>query len=41
VWYGMEVFYAKGVPFEAQYLYRKAMDMFQSGKTESELKYLK
>ena len=38
---GWKYIYAKGVPIEAQYLYKKAMDMFRSGKTESALKYLK
>jgi Tfp pilus assembly protein PilF len=36
-----EYTYAKGIPIEAQFLYRKAMDMFRIGKTESALKYLK
>ena len=38
---GWKYIYAKGVPIEAQYLYRKAMEMFRLGKTESALKYLK
>ena len=38
---GWEYTYAKGVPIEAQFLYRKAMEMFSLGKTESALKYLK
>jgi tetratricopeptide (TPR) repeat protein len=38
---GWQYIYAKGVPIEAQYLYKKAMDMFRLGKTESALKYLK
>jgi len=38
---GWKYIYAKNVPIEAQYLYKKAMDMFRSGKTESALKYLK
>jgi tetratricopeptide (TPR) repeat protein len=38
---GWQYIYAKGVPIEAQYLYRKAMEMFSLGKTESALKYLK
>jgi tetratricopeptide (TPR) repeat protein len=38
---GGQYIYAKGIPIEAQYLYRKAMDMFRLGKTESALKYLK
>jgi tetratricopeptide (TPR) repeat protein len=33
--------YAKGVPIEAQYLFRKAMEIFRSGNPESALKYLK
>ena len=41
VWYGMEVYLYKGVPIEAQYLYKKAMEMFRLGKPESALKYLK
>ena len=36
-----EYTYAKGVPIEAQFLYRKAMEMYSSGKTDSALKYLK
>jgi tetratricopeptide (TPR) repeat protein len=36
-----EFTYAKGVPIEAQFLYRKAMDMYSNGKTDSALKYLK
>jgi tetratricopeptide (TPR) repeat protein len=38
---GWQYIYAKGVPIEAQYLYRKAMEMFSLGKTECALKYLK
>jgi Tfp pilus assembly protein PilF len=38
---GWQYIYAKGVPIEAQYLYKKAMDMYSNGKTESALKYLK
>jgi tetratricopeptide (TPR) repeat protein len=33
--------YAKGIPIEAQYLYKKAMDLYNIGKTESALKYQK
>jgi tetratricopeptide (TPR) repeat protein len=33
--------YEKGVPIEAQYLFRKAMEMYHLGKTESALKYLR
>jgi tetratricopeptide (TPR) repeat protein len=33
--------YTKGVPIEAQYLFRKAMEIFRSGNPESALKYLK
>jgi tetratricopeptide (TPR) repeat protein len=33
--------YAKGVPIEAQYLYRKAMDLYGTGQTEMALKYLR
>ncbi len=33
--------YAKGIPIEAQYLYKKAMDLYSMGKTESALKYLR
>ena len=38
---GWKYIYAKGVPIEAQYLYKKAIEMFRSGKPESALKYLK
>jgi Tfp pilus assembly protein PilF len=38
---GWKYIYTKGVPIEAQYLYRKAMEMFRLGKPESALKYLK
>jgi tetratricopeptide (TPR) repeat protein len=38
---GWKYIYTKGVPIEAQYLYKKAMDMWRVGKTESALKYLK
>jgi tetratricopeptide (TPR) repeat protein len=33
--------YAKGMPIEAQYLYKKAMDLYSRGNTESALKYLR
>ena len=33
--------YVKGIPIEAQYLYKKAMDLYSMGKTESALKYLR
>ncbi len=33
--------YAKGIPIEAQYLYKKAMDLYSRGNTESALKYLR
>jgi tetratricopeptide (TPR) repeat protein len=33
--------YEKGVPIEAQYLYRKALEMNTLGKTESALKYIR
>ncbi len=33
--------YEKGVPIEAQYLYKKAMEMNILGKTESAVKYLR
>ena len=35
----MEWLYAKGIPIEAQYLYRKAREMAGQGKDESALKY--
>jgi tetratricopeptide (TPR) repeat protein len=35
----MEWLYAKGIPIEAQYLYRKAFEMAGQGKDESALKY--
>ncbi len=38
---GCKYIYAKGVPIEAQFLYKKAIEMFRSGKPESALKYLK
>jgi tetratricopeptide (TPR) repeat protein len=33
--------YSKGIPIEAQYLYRKALEMDSKGNTESALRYLK
>lgn len=33
--------YTKGVPIEAQYLFKKAMDLYAMGKTETALKYLR
>ncbi len=36
---GWKYIYTKGVPIEAQYLYKKAMEMFRLGKPESALKY--
>jgi tetratricopeptide (TPR) repeat protein len=36
-----EYTYAKGMPIEAQYLYKKAMDLYSRGNTESALKYLR
>jgi tetratricopeptide (TPR) repeat protein len=38
---GWKYTYAKGIPIEAQYLYKKAMDLYNVGKTESALKYLR
>ena len=38
---GREYIYTKGVPIEAQFLYKKAMEMFRLGKPESALKYFK
>lgn len=38
---GWKYIYTKGVPIEAQYLYKKALEMFRLGKPESALKYLK
>jgi tetratricopeptide (TPR) repeat protein len=32
--------YAKGIPIEAQYLFRKAMELYKIGNAESALKYL-
>ncbi len=33
--------YVKGIPIEAQYLYKKAMDMYTRGKIETALIYLR
>jgi len=38
---GREYIYTKGVPIEAQFLYKKALVMFRLGKPESALKYFK
>ncbi len=38
---GWKYIYTKGVPIEAQYLYKKAMEMFRLGNPESALKYLR
>jgi tetratricopeptide (TPR) repeat protein len=38
---GWKYTYVKGIPIEAQYLYKKAMEMYGLGKTESALKYLR
>jgi tetratricopeptide (TPR) repeat protein len=38
---GWKYTYAKGIPIEAQYLYKKAMEMYNLGKTDSALKYLR
>jgi tetratricopeptide (TPR) repeat protein len=35
----MEWLYSKGIPIEAQFLYRKALEMAGQGKDESSLKY--
>jgi tetratricopeptide (TPR) repeat protein len=35
----MEWLYSKGIPIEAQYLYRKAHEMADQGKDETALKY--
>jgi tetratricopeptide (TPR) repeat protein len=37
----VEWLYAKGIPIEAQYLYRKGLEMSHLGKAETALKYLK
>jgi tetratricopeptide (TPR) repeat protein len=36
----MEWLYARGIPIEAQFLYRKAVDLEHQGNDESALKYL-
>ena len=36
----MEWLYARGIPIEAQFLYRKALDLSKRGNDESALKYL-
>lgn len=38
---GWKYTYEKGVPIEAQYLYKKAMEMNTRGKTESAVKYFR
>jgi len=38
---GWQYTYAKGIPIEAQFLYKKAMEMYSKGNTESALRYLK
>jgi tetratricopeptide (TPR) repeat protein len=37
----MEWLYAKGIPIEAQFLYRKAQDLSRRGNDEGALKYLR
>ncbi|MCK9632123.1 MAG: tetratricopeptide repeat protein [Methanoregula sp.] len=37
----MEWLYAKGIPIEAQILYRKALDLSHRGDDESALKYFR
>ena len=37
----MEWMYAKGIPIEAQYLYRKALDYARRGRDDEALKYLR
>jgi tetratricopeptide (TPR) repeat protein len=36
----MEWLYARGIPIEAQFLYRKALDLSRQGNDESALRYL-
>jgi tetratricopeptide (TPR) repeat protein len=36
----MEWLYARGIPIEAQFLYRKAVELEKQGNDESALKYL-
>ena len=38
---GWKYTYAKGIPIEAQFLYKKAMEFYSIGKTETALKYLR
>lgn len=37
----MDWIYAKGIPIEAQYLYRKGLEMMNIGKTEAALAYFR
>lgn len=37
----MEWLYSKGIPIEAQYLYRKALEMEDQGKDATALKYFR
>jgi tetratricopeptide (TPR) repeat protein len=37
----MEWIYAKGIPIEAQYLYRKGLDLSRRGDDEGALKYFR
>jgi len=39
--YRMDWLYTKGIPIEAQYLYRKGLEMSRQGKTEMAMKYLR
>lgn len=38
---GWTYIYTKEVPIEAQYLFKKAMEVYSMGKTETALKYLR
>jgi Flp pilus assembly protein TadD len=38
---GWKYTYAKGIPIEAQYLYKKAMELYGIGQVETALKYLR
>jgi len=38
---GWKYIYAKGVPIEAQYLYKKGMEMVTTGNTENAVKYFR
>ena len=38
---GWKYTYVKGIPIEAQYLYKKAMEMYNLGRPDSALKYLR